>query len=391
MLPPQLLGNRIGSYSRCRNTVRGRGSRVRGRSRGNTLEPGGRAVNAHWEIIIRITVLEDTCVVVCRHVPVAPHNIIDVVAIPHSIRPNASTDTEFRIREKLGPFVVLSAAAKRVAVNQSTDGVSSTIGTPIVQLAPFISLKHVYFSKVAYARDLDVIGRLDEVDPLEGTIRHKTSTMPSLGAPRNLFTLRVTDATIRRRRSKEAEVLGRIEPQGLAVGTLRSTSAAIVGPKLPALRLSWKLRGQVACVPDLIRITGVALPDVRAIAVGGASSRQINADITIGPTQLIDPLVPVKLLIWIIGGACPNLKKVAIGRIPIRDIQTFVAKDPDVATGERPFLRRISSANLDGYESAVVVRRRGQAFISSQRGLNQKGSCVWRRLGRDSAKGSCEN
>jgi len=74
-------------------------------------------------------------------------------------------------------------------------------------------------------------------------------------------------------------------------------------------------------------------------------------------------LIPIKLLIWIIGGARPNLKRSAIGRIPIGDIQTLVAKDPDVATGERPFLRRISSANLDGYDGAVVIGSRGQAFI----------------------------
>ena len=77
-------------------------------------------------------------------------------------------------------------------------------------------------------------------------------------------------------------------------------------------------------------------------------------------------LVPVKLLIGIIGGACPNLKKVAIGRIPIRNVQTFVAKDPNVATGERPFLRRISSANLDGYDGTVAVGSCGQAFICKQ-------------------------
>ena len=82
--------------------------------------------------------------------------------------------------------------------------------------------------------------------------------------------------------------------------------------------------------------------------------------------KILTRLVPVKLLIWIIGGARPNLKKVAIGRVPIRDIQTLVAEDPDVATGECPFLRHVSSANLDSYNGAVAVGSRRQAFICDQ-------------------------
>lgn len=52
--------------------------------------------------------------------PVAPHNVIDVVAVYSSTRADAYTKTEFNVRNEASPFVVLDAPAKSVTVHKAS-------------------------------------------------------------------------------------------------------------------------------------------------------------------------------------------------------------------------------------------------------------------------------
>jgi hypothetical protein len=53
--------------------------------------------------------------------PVAPHDVVDVVAVYGSVGANARTEAELIVRDEAGPFVVLDTAAKGVAVHEASN------------------------------------------------------------------------------------------------------------------------------------------------------------------------------------------------------------------------------------------------------------------------------
>ena len=53
--------------------------------------------------------------------PVAPHDIIDVVAVDGSQGTDARTEAEFVVRDEAGPLVVLDTVAKAVAVHKTSN------------------------------------------------------------------------------------------------------------------------------------------------------------------------------------------------------------------------------------------------------------------------------
>jgi hypothetical protein len=70
-----------------------------------------------------------------------------------------------------------------------------------------IVLLDVNFGEIALASDLHVIGSPNKVHALEGSRWEGPCSATRLGAPRDLYTLRVADGRARRRWTPEAEVI----------------------------------------------------------------------------------------------------------------------------------------------------------------------------------------
>jgi len=76
--------------------------------------PGRRSVNTHGECIVTLARFEFTGIVVCGHVPVAAHDIVDVLTVPRGIGTNAGTDAELSSGHEVGPLVVLESISEAV-------------------------------------------------------------------------------------------------------------------------------------------------------------------------------------------------------------------------------------------------------------------------------------
>ena len=68
------------------------------------MEPGGRAVDAHGEIVISEARLEDSGVVVRRHVPVAAHHVVDVLTIAGGVRSSLEEERVVKIGKRVKIF-----------------------------------------------------------------------------------------------------------------------------------------------------------------------------------------------------------------------------------------------------------------------------------------------
>lgn len=203
------------------------------------LVPGRGTVDTHRFADITITRLEDAIVVVSRHVPVAlderyqgpsicdnihrsskkrstyTHNVVDMLAVSGSFRADARPDAELPRAHEVGPLVELLSGAKDVAVNETADGVAVAVGAMIVELASVVAGGDVDLGEVTLAGDLDVLGRLHEVDAVERVLGHHAGAVAGLGAVGDHLSLSVTDY-LDSGRSPQAEVIDAIEPCTIA-------------------------------------------------------------------------------------------------------------------------------------------------------------------------------
>lgn len=176
-------------------------------------------------------------------------------------RTYASTEAELRVGHEVRPLMVLQAISEGVSVHQSTNRVPIPIRAVRVELASIISLRDINLREVPDTSDLDIVGSLHEMDALQRAIRDGTRATTRLGAPSDLLTLGVSNRAHRRRRP-EAEIVDVVDPRRLAHRGLRGARATVVRSSLPVLRLVGQLGVVVSRVPDLVRVTVRALPDL---------------------------------------------------------------------------------------------------------------------------------
>jgi len=159
----------------------------------DTLIPGRGSVNTHWLSGFAVTRFE-TGVVVGGHVPIAAHDIVDMLAVDISICALAASDAKFSGRHEVSPLVNLTTRAEDVRVDQSTNGVTVSIGTVVIHLSTIITSYDVDLGEVALTGNLNVVGSLDEVDTSEGSRRHDARSVTRLGAIRDSNTFRVSNS-----------------------------------------------------------------------------------------------------------------------------------------------------------------------------------------------------
>ncbi len=186
--------------------------RVRRWRRVDALVPGRGSIDAHGKIIVTKARLEDAWIVVGRHVPVAAHNVVDVLAVAcgvgsglGEIWPSASfvqqnirkdegtyagTEAEFRIRHKVRPLVVLDAAPERIAIHKTANRVAVAISAMRVELSSVVAPRDVDLRQVANTGDLDIVRRLHEVHTCQRAVRDGTRAAARLRAPSDLFDVR---------------------------------------------------------------------------------------------------------------------------------------------------------------------------------------------------------
>ena len=134
-----------------------------------------------------------------------------MLAVGGSFRADARPDAELSRAHEVGPLVELLSGAKDVAVNETADGVAVAVGAVIVELAAVVAGGDVDLGEVTLAGDLDVLGRLHEVDAVEGVRGHHAGAVGVLGAVGDHLSLGVTDY-FNSGRSPQAEVIDAIEP-----------------------------------------------------------------------------------------------------------------------------------------------------------------------------------
>lgn len=88
--------------------------------------------------------------------------------------------------------------------NQDVD--THQISAMRVHLASRITSNHVYLGLVHEADDLNVVGRLRELDTRNGTLRHDPGTMPGLRAPGDHLSFNFANGSAGLWRSPEAEI-----------------------------------------------------------------------------------------------------------------------------------------------------------------------------------------
>lgn len=179
------------------------------------LVEGAGTVDTHRDGVVAFALFICVGGVVGGHVPFATHKVVNVVAQFLGSGTFAGTDAELGVGHEVGPFVVLHGVAERVAVQQSTNGVTFTVRSTVIKFTSLITLVDVNLGKVTYAGDLDIVGCLDEMNALEGTVGDNAGSTSGFGAPCYFVLFSVTDVT-GRRRSPEAEVLCGVDPRSLA-------------------------------------------------------------------------------------------------------------------------------------------------------------------------------
>lgn len=160
-----------------------------------TLVPCGSTIDTHGQVVVALAVLERAGSVVCGHVPVAAHHIVDVLTISGSVCSGTSAETELGGGHERGPFVILQGLAKSIPINQSSNRVSIPIRTMRIEFTSRITSRNVHTGELAYTSNLDIVWCLDKVDAFETAVGDGTSTATRSSAVGNFNTFSVADTS----------------------------------------------------------------------------------------------------------------------------------------------------------------------------------------------------
>jgi len=175
------------------------------RSGTGILDPCAGTINTHGDCCIAVTFFVLIAVIVGGDVPVAAHNIVDVVAELPRPGTNASSNAELVIGEESGPFMVLKGISETVTVEKSSNRIALAVSTPVVHLTTRIALGDVDLGEVSNTGDLDVFRGFDKVDTLEGAVGHGARAATRLGAIGDCVTFSVANS-VKTGWSEETEI-----------------------------------------------------------------------------------------------------------------------------------------------------------------------------------------
>jgi len=304
-----------------------------------------------------------------------------VVAGFGSVGANASTEAEFGVGNERGPFMILQIGTECVSIDQTTDGVAVSVCSVGIELASGILLGNVDLGEVANARDLDVIGSLDEVNAFERSIGDGTSTAARFGAPSNLITFSVTNSA-NTGGCPETEVIDVVDPSRLTFRALTGGGTAVVGTGLTVFGLVRWAGSGISDVPDLMRVPRGALPNLKNVSIRGGTVGEVRAFAVVGPGEtVVSGVIPLLILVLAGSVASIDLEFGAICINTVFDIKTLGAEDLNLTVLEAPLLGGSTGARLKGDGSTVGVRRCCHAFSIVKTGLDEEREELSRGLG----------
>lgn len=194
-----------------------RAERLRGLGVGHHLSVRGVST---WEILrIALALLEDTVLGVRGAVEVDTDTVKDVFAVVTvvGVAPVAKLEAEAVATDEVVPLNNLNGGtSERVRVHDTSHGVTTAISTMRVHLSSPVISENVDLGLVNEANDLDIVGRLCELESSQRASGEETSAMARLGAPGDHDTLDIADLTTHIGRTPEAEVIESIEVRSLA-------------------------------------------------------------------------------------------------------------------------------------------------------------------------------
>lgn len=184
---------------------------------------------SNWSHVISFAVFKGTVLGGVGGIERATNTIVDVFAKGSSIGLGVITGlgTEEVTTEEVGPVpallertVVAAVGRESVAVDETTDGVTTAVLPSGIELSTKVTVSNVQLGLVDEPNDLNVARTLDDLNTLQGTFRNKTGAAAFLGAPGNFFALAVTNGSVGVRRSEDAEVVNVVHKASLAHGVL---------------------------------------------------------------------------------------------------------------------------------------------------------------------------
>jgi len=171
------------------------------------------AVHAHRRSRVPFTMVE-TGIIIARHVPVATHHIVDVVAERRRLGcVLATTETKLVGSNEICPLVQLFQLARESGREDKTSNRVTIAGRAMgIQFSSGIPSWNIYFGQVANTSDLNIIRGLYKVRASDGTARDKTRSITRLDTPSHFDLLGVADdrSGSRVRRGENTKVVKRV-------------------------------------------------------------------------------------------------------------------------------------------------------------------------------------
>ncbi len=117
-------------------------------------------------------------------VVVCTHNVVDMRSVLGGVRTVSCTEREFVCAHKVVPFFDLDPFAfltgNVVAENQPAFGVTCAISAVGVEFSTVVTSLDVHLGEIAYAGDLQKVGRLEELDSRNGSVGDQTCAIADL-------------------------------------------------------------------------------------------------------------------------------------------------------------------------------------------------------------------
>lgn len=207
---------------------------------GFPLVKRGRPIHAHRLSRVPQALLKHSRRVISRHIPLAPHDVIYMLAHCGRIyRGLASAEAELISRHKIRPLVNFLQRAECAREHEAADRVAIAICTMGVKLAAAITGRNVDVCEIANACDLNVVWSDYDVRTSDGAVRDQSRSVPALHAPCYFDSLGVPNDRVRSwlRRCPDAPILNTVDIGILALRRLIVASSAVVVSCLPLLAL----------------------------------------------------------------------------------------------------------------------------------------------------------
>lgn len=204
----------------------------------------GRPIDAHRLSRVTQALLKHPRRIITRHIPLAPHDVIDMLAHCRRIhRGLASAEAELINCHKIRPLVNLLQRAECAREHEATDRISIAICTVGVKLAASVAGGNVDVREISNTCDLNVVWSDHNVRTSDGAVRDQSCSVSTLHAPCYFDLLGVPDDRVRAwlRRRPDTPILNSVDISILALRRLIVASSAVVVACLPLLALIWSV------------------------------------------------------------------------------------------------------------------------------------------------------